>query len=200
MIIVIPPVLACLLLSGFLIFGKTDIEHRAIVHYFFTALMTFSTIYSLSTLRQRLTAFHTTKQLERSALWVHLFSDNVFWGKTILLQTVGCLIYTVYFFVEVIDEPFNALAVMCFSMTMAALAVSAKYGYDLLYNERALDFLDRRVVRILFYSSFVILMVCAGVVEFKETHIFMLILFFGLLAATTITTRAMISEVFRQST
>lgn len=170
MLILLPTIFMCLLLAAFNFSGSEDLTIRSLVHYFFSAATTFTTLYILATVRQKMIVHHPDRLLEKSEPWNTMFKDNVFWGKVVCLQTVGCLFYTVVFLLDVMHKPFNGAAVMAIALSLGVSVVSMRYGYLFTQDGSALDFLDRGTVRLIFYAACIQMLVSVGLSPITGVH------------------------------
>lgn len=197
MIILIPGVFMCLVLAMYNFLGYEDINFRALVHYYFSAALTFTTLYILATVRQKMLTHHDTKLLDRSEPWNFMFKDHVFWGKVVILQSLGSLFYTAAFLVDIMHQPFNAMAVMSIAMGIGSALFTIGYAISFIQNSGVLDFLDRGIVRLVFYSSFVVLIASAGLSPLTGLHVVIVASFIVFVWMVSVISKRMVAEVFR---
>ena len=197
MFILVPGVFMCLVLAVYNFLGHEDINLRALVHYYFSAALTFTTLYILATVRQKMIAHHDIKLLDKSESWNFLFKDHVFWGKLIILQSLGCLFYTSIFLIDIMHQPFNAMAVMSIAMSIGVALFTIGYAISFIQNNSILDFLDRGIVRLVFYGSFIVLAASAGLSPLTGLHVVIVTSFMVFIWMVSVISKRMVAEVFR---
>lgn len=197
MLILLPTIFMCLLLAAFNFSGSEDLTIRSLVHYFFSAATTFTTLYILATVRQKMIVHHSDRLLEKSEPWNMMFKDNMFWGKVVCLQTVGCLFYTVVFLLDIMHLPFNGVAVMAIALSLGSAVVSLRYGWLFISDGSALDFLDRGTVRLIFYAASIQMLVSIGLSPITGVHFVFVIGLILFVWMVSVISNKITADVFR---